>query len=422
MITKYLPKGSFARNVITLMTGTTLAQAIPVAVSPILTRLYSPDEFGVFALYLAIVSILAVLATGRYELAIMVPKKDRDAAAIVVLAFLISLMVSVCLFLVAYIFNEQIASLLNISEHRMWLYWAPLSVMLTAGYQSLNYWCNRRGYYRRMSSTRMAQSAGMSAVHVGAGYARQGLLGLIAGAVVGHCVAFFVLFCGIYRKDRSYFELVGRRKLLSVSRRYIDFPKYLVVAHSFNMASFQSPVMLLGTIFGSSVAGYFMLTQRVIGAPMSIVAGAIGDVFRQQASRDYASMGNCREVYRRTFLRLVVIAVVPFTVFFVIAPDFFAWVFGVEWRVSGEYARILTPMLFFQFITSPLSSLFFIANKQRHDLIWQVSLFLLVYCSLFLGGHVGGVKGALFSFSAVYSLMYAVNGLMTYRFSQGGRY
>jgi O-antigen/teichoic acid export membrane protein len=94
LISKYLPKGSFARNVLTLMTGTTLAQAIPIAVSPILTRLFSPAEFGVFAVYLAIVSVLAILATGRYELAIMVPKKDRDAAALAVAAFMLSLFVS----------------------------------------------------------------------------------------------------------------------------------------------------------------------------------------------------------------------------------------------------------------------------------------------------------------------------------------
>lgn len=106
MISKYLPKGSFARNVLTLMTGTTLAQAIPIAVSPILTRLFSPAEFGVFAVYLAIVSVLAILATGRYELAIMVPKKDRDAAALAVAAFMLSLFVSLVILLVVFLFNE----------------------------------------------------------------------------------------------------------------------------------------------------------------------------------------------------------------------------------------------------------------------------------------------------------------------------
>ena len=421
MIAKLLPKGAFARNVITLMTGTTLAQAIPVAISPLLTRLYSPAEFGVFALYMAIVSVLAVLATGRYELAIMVPKRDRDAAAIVAVAFLCCLCISALLLVVVSVFNEPIARLFNISGHAHWLYWVPLSVMLTAAYQSLNYWCNRRAYYRRMSSTRVVQNSGMSAVHLTLGYAGFGMLGLIAGAVFGHVSAFLMLLQGVFRNDRKAFAQLTGPRIKAAARRHSDFPKFLVLAHSFNMASFQSPIFLLGTFFGSGVAGFFMLTQRVIGAPMSIVAGAIGDVFRQQASEEYSRNGECKDIYRKTFKRLLCISVVPFLVFFLIAPDFFGLVFGAQWTVSGEYARILTPMLFFQFITSPLSSMFFIAGKQRADLIWQFFLFFVVCSSLALGGYNGDVHLALVLFSIGYSVMYIVNGLMTYRFARGER-
>ncbi|MBC2382860.1 oligosaccharide flippase family protein [Pseudomonas sp. WS 5106] len=421
LISKYLPKGAFARNVLTLMTGTTLAQAIPIAVSPILTRLYSPSEFGVFAVYLAIVSVLAILATGRYELAIMVPKKDRDAAALVIVAFSLSVLVSLAILVVILIFNEQIARILKIVEYRRWLYWIPLSVVLTAGYQSLNYWSNRRGYYRRMSSTRMAQSAGMSAVHVGAGYAGRGMLGLIVGAVVGQLVAFCLLLWSVRGIDQSSFKKLSGAKLLSVSRRYIDFPKFLVIAHSLNIASFQSPVMLLGSIFGAGAAGYFMLTQRVIGAPMSIVAGAIGDVFRQQASEAYSRTGSCREIYKKTFFRLLSVAVIPFCMFFFVAPGFFALVFGEAWRASGEYAQILIPMFFVQFITSPLSSMFMIAQRQKIDLLWQISLFASVLIVFGVGYFFDSLILGLYLFSAAYTCMYAVNGFVSFKLSGGSR-
>lgn len=419
MISKYLPKGSFARNVLTLMTGTTLAQAIPIAVSPILTRLFSPAEFGVFAVYLAIVSVLAILATGRYELAFMVPKKDRDAAALAVAAFMLSLFVSLVILLVVFLFNEDIAKVLKVTEYRHWLYWIPLSVVLTAGYQSLNYWSNRRGYYRRMSSTRMAQSAAMSAVHVGAGYAGKGMLGLISGAVLGQVIAFLLLAWNVKNNDMESFRSLTREKLISVCKRYIDFPKFLIAAHSLNIASFQSPVMLLGAIFGTGVAGYFMLTQRVIGAPMSIVAGAIGDVFRQQASESYTHAGSCREIYKKTFRRLLFIAVLPFLIFFIVAPDFFAFVFGETWRASGEYARVLMPMFFVQFITSPLSSMYMIAQKQRIDLLWQISLFSLILVSFGIGYIFSDLMLGLYLFSASYTFMYAVNGVISFRLSRG---
>jgi O-antigen/teichoic acid export membrane protein len=421
VITKYLPKGSFARNVVTLMTGTTLAQALPVAISPILTRLYTPSEFGVFAIYLACVSILAILATGRYELAIMVPKKDKDAAALVVLAFIIGLIISACIFCVVYFFNERVAGLLSFGGHSELLYWVPVSVMLTAGYQSLNYWCNRKGYYRQMSSARVAQGVSMSGVHIAAGYAKQGLFGLVAGAVTGHVVVFFSMLFTTIKKDRGNFDNLSKAYVYSVARRYVDFPKYLVVAHSLNVASFQLPVMLLGSIFGSGIAGFFMLTQRVIGAPMSIVAGAIGDVFRQEASQAYAATGRCNDIYIKTFRRLFFIAVLPFAVFFVVAPDFFSLVFGREWEVSGHYSRILMPMFFMQFITSPLSSMYMIAQRQRIDLAWQFSLFSLTLISFFFGYIFYDSRLGLCLFSASYTTMYAINGLISYRLSFGLR-
>ena len=94
MLRKLIPQSTYARNVITLMTGTAFAQALPIAVSPILTRLYSPAEFGVFAMYLAVASILGVLVTGRYELAILIPKQDRDAIHIAALSAALSVLLS----------------------------------------------------------------------------------------------------------------------------------------------------------------------------------------------------------------------------------------------------------------------------------------------------------------------------------------
>lgn len=417
MLSRFLPKQGTARNIVTLMTGTALGQAIPVAISPLLTRLYSPDEFGVFALYMALVAVLSVLATGRYELAIMVPRSQRAAATIVAVALFCCVCVSALLLLVILLFHERLITLFNLAGSAYWLYWVPLSVMLTGACQSLNYWCNRHRRYRRISATRVAQNGGMSAMHLALGHAGLGSLGLIIGAVFGSLTACVSLLRGAGGK--TLLTGLSRKRMNVAARQHADFPKYLVPAHSFNMASFQSPVVLLGSFFGSAVAGYFMLTQRVIGAPMSIVAGAIGDVFRQQASEAYARTGECAGLYRKTFSKLLLLSLPPFLVFYLAAPALFAWVFGDAWRASGEYARVLVPMLFFQFVTSPLSSLFFIAGKQRLDLLWQSGLFAIVCTSLALGGLRQDIELALHAFSYGYSVMYAINGLMTYRFAKG---
>ncbi len=401
------------------MTGTTLAQAIPVMISPILTRLYSPQEFGVFAFYLALVSVLSVLATGRYELAIMVPRRERGAAAVTVIALCASISVGGILFLIVALFGREIANLFNMSDHYHLFYWMPLSVVLMAGYQVLNYWSNRRSYYRAMATARMSQSISMSAAQVGSGYAGGAVAGLVGGAIIGHFSAFLCLLVRVLKSDRRAFERLNFSILRAMARRYIDFPKYLIAAHSLNMASFQAPIIALGSMFGSSVSGFFMLTQRVIGAPMSIVASAIGDVFRQEASRAYSETGQCKEIYEKTFFRLLCIAVPAFPIFFFIAPEVFALIFGENWRVSGEYARILTPMFFLQFLTTPLSSMYMLAQRQRLDLIWQFSLFVLIISSFALAHLLGSITAGLYFYSLSYSIMYIINGILSYRLARG---
>ena len=181
MIKKFLPKSQFARNVITLMTGTALAQALPIAITPILTRMYTPDEFGVFAIYIAICSILAVLVTGRYELAIIVPEHDEDAVNIMALSIGLSFIISFFLLIAVLLAGTEIARLLGSDNIASWLYFIPLTTLIMGCYQSLNYWANRRSHYKRMATSRVLQTASTSTIQLSTGFLKIGTLGLILG-------------------------------------------------------------------------------------------------------------------------------------------------------------------------------------------------------------------------------------------------
>lgn len=413
-----LPKSAYARNVLTLMTGTSLAQAIPIAISPILTRLYSPEEFGRFALYMAITMIASVLVTGRYELAILLPRQDRDALQITALAIVLSMTISTALLLIVIFLAQPMAVLLGDAALIPWLYWIPASTLLLGIYQSLNYWSNRKAQYKRLAISRTAQSTSVALTQMGSGYAGSGASGLVVGQVAGQVLATSVLARLIWREDQRLIRTLQPLRSLVLAKKYIDFPKYLIAAHGFNSASSQMPVLLLSAFFNTATAGFFTLTQRIIAAPMSLVAGALGDVFRQEASHAYINQGNCEEIYKRTFKRLLLISIFPFLIFFFVAPDLFSMIFGEQWRVAGEYAKILTPMAFLQFITSPLSSMFLIAEKQRLDLMWQIFLFLLVLISLLVGKFLLSSNLALILFSSSYCTAYIFNGIMTFYFSK----
>ena len=188
MLTKLKPKSEFSRNVLTLMTGTTIAQAIPIAISPILTRIYTPEDFGVFALYMSVASILSVIAAGRYELAIMLPKKDEDAINIVALSILISFFISFISFLVIFLFNAKITNLLGNSEISNWLYFIPITVLLTGMYRSFNYWSNRKKQYKRLATSKIIQSFTTSSTNLSMGFGGFGASGLILGGVLGFLI------------------------------------------------------------------------------------------------------------------------------------------------------------------------------------------------------------------------------------------
>lgn len=412
-----LPQSRYARNVLTLMTGTGLAQAIPIAISPILTRLYSPEEFGLFAFYMAIVSIAVVLVTGRYEQAILLPRQERDALHVVALVVSLSAAVSACLLLLVILFNSQIALFLGNTKLAPWLYWVPASVFLMGVYQGLNYWSNRKAQYKRLAISRTVQSG--SAALAQLSYAHVEEVGLVGGQVTGQVLATSVMARLIWREDHRLIRTLRPLRSLALARKYINFPKYLIVAHGFNTASGQMPVLLLNALFSAVTAGFFTLTQRVMGAPMTLIAGALGDVFRQEASQAYSHQGSCLSIYKKTLRRLLVISILPFLVFFFVAPDLFAFVFGGQWRVAGEFAQILTLKFFFDFVAGPLSAMFMIAQKQRLDLLWQIALVSAAIGSFYIGCWFLDAKLALIFYTASCCCMQAINLVMSYGFAKG---
>ena len=419
MLKRLRPTSEFARNVITLMTGTTIAQAIPIAISPILTRLYTPEDFGVFALYMAIVSIASVLATGRYELAIMLPKNDTNAINVLALSVLLTCAISFTLLAISYLFKFEITEMIGAPSIASWLYFIPLSVFLTAVYQSLNYWVNRKANYKRMSISRVVQNGGISFGQLGGGYAMLNIAGLVYGQLIGQVLATFFLLKQISKEEGRYIKKINKMKIYVMAVRYKSFPKFLIVAHSLNRASAQMPVLIVNTLFNPVVAGLYVLTQRVFGAPLSLVANSIGDVFREKASRAYAINGECRNIYKQTFVKLFLLSIVPTIIFLIIAPEFFALIFGEPWREAGVFSQIMTPMFLLRFITSPLSQMSIIAQANKYDLYWQLALFFLTTLALYLGYLWKDIYWSLAFYSAVYCLMYSVDLVVTYWLAKG---
>ncbi|MFF2446734.1 oligosaccharide flippase family protein [Neobacillus sp. NPDC058068] len=418
---KKLLKNDFFKNVFTLFTGTAIAQVLPVAITPILTRIYGPKEFGVFAVYTAIVSILSVLSTGRYELAIIIPEKDSEAINVAGLAAVINVCISIFIFLIFLIGGENLANLFGVNELGIWLYFIPVSLIILGFYAIIYYWFNRRKLYKVMSVNKVIQQAGIGTANISFGFATNGI-GLILGTIIGQAFALWLIIKRLLNKEKMILKEISKKEMLLQAKRFANFPKYFTFAHTLNVSSRNLANILFSSFFNALTVGYFTLTQRVLSLPVSLIGTAITDVFRQNAAEEIQINGNCKKLYIKSFKLLFLLAIIPFTLLYIFSPWLFSFVFGAEWAVAGEYARLMMPMLFFQFITSPLSTLSIILEKNKYEIIWQAALFISTTSSLVIGYKIfNSIKASIILFTIAYSIMYIVDGFMTYRFAVNGK-
>ncbi len=367
-------QNDFNRNVLTLVTGTGLAQLIPLAITPLLSRIYSPEQFGVLAMFLAIVSSLSVLATGRYELAIMLPREDADAINIAVLSTTINLMVSGFLILALWVFDEHVTEAIGNEALSAWLYFVPLSLLLNGIYLSLNYWSNRNKMYASMAQRRVLQSGSTAALQLGLGVWRAGATGLIIGNIFGQAVAAVMMADVIRRHRPGFWRGIDLRRMCVLARRYKSFPQLLAPAHTLSALAICLPAIFMNTAFGLTASGYFMLAERIVGMPLSLVSASIGDVFRQQMSQQFLAGEHCRREFISTFRKLTAIATPPFLVLQFFSPALFALIFGERWRVAGEYAQLMCPMFYLRFVSNPLSLTAIVAQKNGFEFLWHAGL------------------------------------------------
>ena len=386
MINKLKPKSEFSRNVLTLMTGTTIAQAIPISISPILTRIYTPEDFGVFALYMSVASIVSVVATGRYELAIMLPKKDEDAINIVALSILISFFVSFIALLIVFVFNTQITNLLGNPEISSWLYFIPITVLLAGMYQSFNYWSNRKKQYKRLATSRVIQSGATATTNLGMGFSGFGSSGLILGGVLGQGVATAILGKMVWREDKKRLKEIKRLKILALAKRYIKFPKINMLHAFFNILSSNLPIFLISYFFQVVSTGFYALANKVLFAPISIITNSYGQVFLQKMTYNYNIRQDEIRFFKTTVYKLLFFSSPIFIIFFIFSPQIFSIIFGKKWYIAGVYAQILIPMLYLRFTGSIVSSISIIYNKQEKALWIEFINTLLRIIALVIGG------------------------------------
>lgn len=370
-------KASYRRNVLTLMSGSALAQALPIAASPILTRLYTPDDFGVAALFLATTAVLATVVNGRYELAIGIPESDDDAINIAALGAAIAVMVSTSLLLLVFFFGKTLALLGNAAVIVPWLYLIPASVLLTGLFNVLNYTNNRLGLFKDIATANVYKSVASTATQLAWGWLIKGASGLIAGSLVAQLVSNIKL----YRNTRAHFNFqqISRQKILTQARRYKNFPKFSMWAGVFNALGHHVLTFAMPIVFSLGTLGLYNLAMRVLDAPATLISSAFGQVFLREATQERRTHGHAKAAFNKTVKRLALIGAPIFLAVYFLAEPLFGVLFGNSWRVAGTYAAIMAPLLFTRFVVSTVSMMNVVFEKNHVGLYWQIGLAIISF-------------------------------------------
>jgi O-antigen/teichoic acid export membrane protein len=403
----------FWRHATTVLTGTVAAQALPLLVAPLITRLCTPADLGAFTVWLGVTSIASTVATLRLEAAMILDHDRRDQR--------------ICFEVVAY-FSTWFAILITLAaafahvvdlpqaQKLPWFGLVTLGIgtWLVANNQAMLAYATSYNAFGKAALAKVC-SAGMIALsQLALLFFGAGEDGLIAGQMIGLTVG---LFTGIFllappRPSISFKPTVSQ---LSYLRKHQAFWRFSLPAGLLNIAAGRFPLLLIGAKYGLVAAGLYALTERVLTAPVSLLAASVLEVFKRQSVHEFQTLGNCKAAYRHTFKALVLLGCCPALIIFAFAPNMCALIFGEAWRDAGNFARILAPLYFMNFVASPLSYVFFVAGKQKIDLVWQVALFITTI-SVFLAPV--SLTQVLWNYTMSYSALYVVYLFLSHKFAQ----
>lgn len=380
---KNLFNSEFSKNVITLVTGTSIAQAIPIAISPILTRIYTPEDFGIYTLFLAITTVIGAISCGRYELAIMLPEKDEDAINLFALGLFLTTVISLVTLFVIVLFKDQILLLLNNDEIGNWLYFVPLVTFSVGLFNLLNYFNIRIKKYKDLAKSTVIKSLVLAVFQLIVGFVTKGFAGLIVGQILSQISANLKLLKNII-KDKLLLAKISKENIKEQAKRYKKFPLFSVWGIMANTLSTQLTSILMSSLHTLSTLGIYALVQRVLGMPATLIGGSISQVFFQEATIEKQKTGKTIKSFSKTLKRLVFIGAPTFILIFFIIEELFAFVFGEEWRIGGTYAQILIPLFFIRFLSSTLSPILTIFEKQKYELYINVILLVSSVVSILI--------------------------------------
>jgi O-antigen/teichoic acid export membrane protein len=416
LLIRWFPRGGFARSVSVLAGGTAAAQFFAIALSPILTRIYKPSDFGVLQVFIALLGLAVVSSSGRYEFAVLLPEDEQSSIDVLAVAVgCVCATTGIVTGVVIFCHYRWVLPA-NVSVLREYMWLLPISVFGGGLYQALSYWAMRHNSYKQIATSKLTQVTGQVTTQVGIGIGYHGPLGLLAGDAVGR-----VMGSGRFIRDlwRDYSDRIRSVRISSMKRvavRYRDFPLFSLWGSLINSSGLALPSLFLAQQYGAQGAGWFALVNRVFGVPAVLIGLSISQVYSSKvAALSKSDPKHLMHIFLKTTRHMLFIGLVPCVLLTIFAPALFQFVFGQAWREAGEFARCLILMFLASFINSPVQMTLNILERQHTQLAWDLSKLALTALAIGLPFRFGyGPRAAIFTYGAAMTIMYVVHWVMSH--------
>ena len=375
-IIEIIKKSNFAKNVSIIAGGAVSVQIIQMLLSPILTRLYSPEEFGILTVYNSILTMLIVIGPLNYHKAIPIADNDEKAMNVLMLSILVLFSLSALIILAIFLGSQPMFTLLNADALFKYRYIIPLGFMLMGLLNIFTHWEYRNKKYKLISRTRIFQVIIGNIIKVILGFLKIGPIGLITGKIVNNSAGVIFFARDYFKKNKLFFD---KKELKSVAKRYIKFPLYTTLGEFVYTAGNETPVFFITSLYGSEIVGYYGLAYMIIRLPLGLIGNSIGQVFYSEMAG--VGKNNPREIKKKSkkiLLSLSLIGLIPLVIILLFGPILFTIVFGSNWQEAGVYAQILSPLVYVSLIVAPVGRLIEIFEKQNIGMVINIIRVILL--------------------------------------------
>ena len=415
----FIKKNSdFVKDSITVLTGTSLSQIIPLIFYPLLTRIYSPEEFGFMAFFMSVCAVMIVLASGAYEQAILITKNSVELDNLIKLTLTRSLIMLVVISLILIALISTVPILYTYKIYLNWVLLLSLAAFFTIIYNLYNEWCVKKAEFKKLSVNKVYNSIFTSlfkSINKLFSFISNGL---IFGELIGKFIISIISVKSMLINGTDIFRGYSIETLKKTRVKFQDYPKYMMFDLLINTIGGSVHVYIILAFFDANELGYLSLSLSLLTLPVTVISGGIKDVFRQKANKLYINEGSCRNLYVQLLRPIAITGFVGFSLLYFITPFIFPYVLGDKWLKSGLYAQYLIPLFYFNFVSMSLGGIFVIANKIKISLYWQVFNTTITVSALLIGSALyNSISMTIILFSIAKSISYLIYMIISYIYS-----